>query len=57
VVVFLPHIHEPEARPTREALRFMGASIYNNLFGAMLQPLRLLRLRGGETYEVREGER
>jgi MFS family permease len=52
VVVFLPHIHEPDARPTREALRFMGANIYNNLFGAMMQPLRMMRLGKSETYEV-----
>lgn len=51
VVVFLPRIHEPEARPTREALAFMGANIYNNLFNAVLQPLRFLRLRKAETYE------
>jgi MFS family permease len=47
VVVFLPHIHEPAARPTRETLRFMGVNIYNNLFNAMLQPVRLVRLRRG----------
>ncbi len=45
VVVFLPHIHEPASRPTREAVRFMAANIYNNLFHAILQPLRLLRIR------------
>lgn len=50
-VVFLPMLHEPEARPTREALRFMGANIYNNLFNLVLQPLRTLRLRKEETYD------
>jgi len=45
VVVFLPHIHEPEARPTREAARFMWAGLYNNLFNAMMTPLRVIRAR------------
>jgi MFS family permease len=45
VVIFLPHIHEPGSRGTREALRFMSANIYNNLFNAVLQPLRYLRVR------------
>jgi len=45
VVVFLPHIHEPEARPTREAARFMWAGLYNNLFNAVLTPLRFIRAR------------
>ena len=49
-VVFLPMIHEPQARPTREALRFMSANIYNNLFTAILQPLRVVRLRYRQTY-------
>jgi MFS family permease len=48
VVVFLPRLHEPEARPTREALRFMGVSIYNNLFNTLLLPLRFVRTRRGE---------
>ena len=56
VVVFLPHIHEPEARPTREALRFMGSNIYNNLFNAVLLPLRFVRLRRSETYEDRDDD-
>jgi MFS family permease len=45
VVIFLPHIQEHGARGTREALRFMSANIYNNLFNAVLQPLRYLRVR------------
>jgi MFS family permease len=48
VVVFLPHIHEHDARPTREALRFMTANIYNNLFNAVLQPVRYVRVRLGD---------
>jgi len=45
VVVFLPYIHEPTARGTREALRFMTANIYNNLYNAVLQPLRFVGSR------------
>jgi Na+/melibiose symporter-like transporter len=43
VVIFLPNIHEPTARPSVEALRFMTSNIYNNLVGAAMQPLRVLR--------------
>jgi MFS family permease len=49
-VAFLPMIHEPTARPTREALRFISANIYNNLFSGILQPLRAMRVRLGESY-------
>lgn len=42
VVVFLPKLHEPDARPTRVALRFMWANIYSNVFTTITQPLRLL---------------
>ena len=49
-VAFLPMIHEPTARPTREALRFMTSNIYNNLFNGILMPLRVLRLRAKESY-------
>jgi len=45
VVIFLPHIHEPKARPTREALRFMTSNLYNNLFNAIVQPIRFLTNR------------
>jgi MFS family permease len=51
VVIFLPHIKEPKARPTREALRFMGSNIYNNLFNAVLQPLRMIRPKRAHTYD------
>ena len=44
VVIFLPQLKEPKARPAREALRFMTANIYNNLFNAILQPLRMARI-------------
>jgi MFS family permease len=43
VVVFLPRVHEPEARPTMETLRFMTTNIYNNLFSAISVPLRLVK--------------
>lgn len=45
VVVFVPHIREAGARPTYEAFRFMSANIYNNVFSAVLQPVRLLGLK------------
>jgi hypothetical protein len=44
-VVFLPRLREPDARSTAETLRLITANIYNNLFGAILMPLRLLRVR------------
>jgi MFS family permease len=43
VVLFIPHIHESAARPAHEALRYMTSNIYNNLLGAAVQPVRLLR--------------
>jgi MFS family permease len=42
--VFLPRLHEPGAATTVEALRMMSSNIYNNLFNAILMPLRYLRL-------------
>jgi MFS family permease len=42
---FLPGLREPEARSTVEALRFMSANIYHNLFNAILMPMRVLRVR------------
>lgn len=45
VAVFLPFLHEPAARPAAEALRFVGANIYNNLSSAVLQPLRFIKLK------------
>lgn len=41
-VAFLPGLREPDARPTVETIRFMGSNIYNNLFNAILMPLRAL---------------
>jgi len=50
-VVFLPHLHEPTAKPARETIKFMTSNIYNNLYHAVLQPVRLVRgrLRGAES--------
>jgi MFS family permease len=53
VVIFLPHIHEVNARPTHETLKFMTANIYNNLFNAVQQPLKMLGL-GRKEDEVRK---
>jgi MFS family permease len=52
VVIFLPFVHEPEARPTVEALRFMTSNIYNNLFNAILQPLRFVGMVKDEAVEA-----
>jgi MFS family permease len=46
VVVFLPHVHEHDARPTLVALKFMTGNFYNNLNSFVSQPLKLLRRRG-----------
>ena len=45
---FLPGLREPDARPTVETIRFMGSNIYNNLFNAILMPLRALRVQRDE---------
>jgi MFS family permease len=50
VVIFVPHVREAHARPTVEALRYMTANIYNNLFSAALAPLRMLGFNRAETY-------
>lgn len=48
VVAFLPFVHEPTARPTIEALRFMTANMYNNFLSVVQTPLKLLRKRRRE---------
>ncbi|CAN5524330.1 hypothetical protein BH09PLA1_BH09PLA1_34240 [soil metagenome] len=53
VVIFLPRIHEPQARPAREALRFMTANIHNNLFSAAFVPLRMVGI--GRQEKMRQG--
>jgi MFS family permease len=50
---FLPRLHEPNAARTVEALRMMSSNIYNNLFNAILMPLRFLRVQKGESYVPR----
>ena len=47
-IVFLPFLVEQNAGSTMEALRFMSANIYNNLFGAILAPMRFLRIHDRE---------
>ncbi len=41
VVIFLPRLHEPTARPAVETLRFMTANIYSNLIGVVISPFKL----------------
>lgn len=47
VVLFLPKIHEPDAKPVGEALRFMTTNIYNNLFSVVTVPLKAIGRRAG----------
>lgn len=42
-VLPLLRVHEPEARPTVDLLRFMAGNLYNNVAGAVLLPVRLIR--------------
>jgi MFS family permease len=56
VVVFLPFVHEPTARGSTEALRFMCANIYNNLHHALLQPIRCVAVRHHRREEAPEPE-
>jgi MFS family permease len=43
VVIFLPYVQEPDAKPTLEAVRFMTGNFYNNLNSVITLPLKLLR--------------
>jgi MFS family permease len=45
-VVFLPHMHEPDAARGRETLRFMTGNVYSNLQNLVLQPIRLMKSLG-----------
>jgi MFS family permease len=45
VVIFLPKLHEPAARPAVETLRFMTGNIYSNLVGVVTMPFRLTAKR------------
>ena len=49
VVAFLPFVHEPDAKPTVVALRFMTSNFYNNLHSFVSQPIKLLRRRKDES--------
>lgn len=39
-VVFLPRLHEPGAKPTRDAIEYMADNIYSNVLGVMLAPIK-----------------
>jgi len=54
VVIFLPFVHEPQARPTVEALRFMTSNIYNNLHNAIHQPLRFVGMVDDEEVKKKQ---
>lgn len=45
VAVFLPKLHEPDASPTMDAVRYVTSNIYNNVHSAIMQPLRLIGFR------------
>ncbi len=47
VMVFLPKLIEPTARPAGEALRYMSANVYSNLVGVVTTPFRLGARRKG----------
>ena len=52
-VVFLPLVQEDPAfrhHKARHALRYITSNLYNNTFGAVLQPVRALRVRPRETF-------
>ncbi len=43
-VLFLPHMVERNAGGTVQTVRFISANIYNNVFNAILMPLRLFKV-------------
>jgi MFS family permease len=45
VVLFLPWLKEPDARPAVEALRYMSANVYSNLVGVITTPFRFASRR------------
>lgn len=45
VVIFLPMLREPTARPAVETLRFMTANVYSNLVGVVTMPFRFAAKR------------
>jgi MFS family permease len=54
VVIFLPFIKDATARPTVQAVRFMMSNVYNNLFNALQQPVKILRLAREEPAQRRK---
>jgi hypothetical protein len=54
VVIFLPFINDATARPTAQAVRFMMSNVYNNLFNALQQPVKILRLTREEPTQRRK---
>ena len=52
VLVFLPHVKEKNARPTGEVLRCMSSSVYNNLFGAAMLPLKVVGFRSSRPTRI-----
>lgn len=41
-LIFLPRLHEPTAKPTREAIGFVAGNLYNNVVGIVRGPIRRL---------------
>ena len=52
-LLWLPFLHEDRARPAREAIRFAGVNLYNNVQTAVFAPVRLGRLRVRESLRAR----
>lgn len=45
VVIFVPRLHEPAARPAHETLRYLAGAVVDNLLNVIELPARMLRLR------------
>ncbi len=43
--IFLPRLHEPKARSTREALEFMTDNLYDNMRGVVMEPVKRFLIR------------
>ena len=55
VTAVLPLVTEARHRPAREVAAFITTNLYNNFQTALLQPIRLVRVRAGDTF--RSGRR
>ncbi len=53
VIAVLPLVTEARHRPAREVAAFITTNLYNNLQTAVLQPIRLVRVRAGDTFRPR----